>query len=92
MLDIYKLQNQYLSLQSRTRAMRETRPSIPTSEAEGYELGPIVSSSSAPSSDSTSVGKGEIKFEPSKEGEMKEKVVALKKEWRGWQLASLKNL
>jgi hypothetical protein len=74
--------------------MRESaKPQIPVSQAEGYELGPIVSSTSTQTSTS-----GDIKDNNATGKEMgigagaNEKVVALKKEWRGWQLASLKNL
>jgi hypothetical protein len=83
MLDIYKLQNQFLSLQYRTRAMRAMKPEIPVAEAEGYELSPLTSGADSEKSTSSAVAKSP---------EMNEKVVALKKEWRGWQLASIKNV
>jgi hypothetical protein len=38
MLDIYKLQHQYISLRSKTRALQSTKVSIPVEEAEGYEF------------------------------------------------------
>lgn len=68
MLDIYKLQNQYSSLKTRTRALRSSR----VEEAEGYELTEKADSTSAVSAQN-------------------EKVMAIKKEWRGWKLASIKN-
>ena len=73
MLDIYKLQNQYLSLKARTTALRTSKPTIPIQESEGYELTEKTSSDVSPS-----VGTNE-------------KVVAIKKEWRAWSLASIKN-
>jgi len=73
MLDIYKLQHQYLSLQSRTRALRSAKSSIPVEEAEGFELTEKTSGQSS----SVEVSN--------------EKVMAIKKEWRGWKLASIKN-
>jgi hypothetical protein len=72
MLDIYKLQNQYLSLQYRTRALR-SQSTIPVEEAEGFELTEKTPSSSTGMEVSN------------------EKVMAIKKEWRGWRLASIKN-
>jgi hypothetical protein len=87
MLDIYKLQNQFLSLQYRTRAMRAMKPSIPVSEAEGYELSPITTGSEGKNDSAV-----QTSTSASKSGEVNEKVVALQKEWRGWQLASIKNL
>jgi hypothetical protein len=72
MLDIYKLQNQYLSLQSRTRALR-SKANIPVEEAEGFELTEKTPSQSTGMEVSN------------------EKVMAIKKEWRGWKLASIKN-
>lgn len=72
MLDIYQLQNKYLSLRERTRSLRAKGAS--TAEAEGYEL--------REKSDAASASQGEVS----------EQQVALKKEWRSWQLASLKNV
>ena len=72
MLDIYKLQHQYLTLQYRTRALR-SQSTIPVEEAEGFEL-----TEKSPS--------GSTGMEVSNE-----KVMAIKKEWRGWKLASIKN-
>lgn len=76
MLDIYQLQNQYLSLRQRTRALRTsvTEAGAKTTEAEGYELQEKSASSAVPSS------------------EVSEQQVALKREWRSWQLSSLKNV
>jgi hypothetical protein len=72
MLDIYKLQNQYLSLQYQTRALR-SQSTIPVEEAEGFELTEKTPSNSTGMEVSN------------------EKVMAIKKEWRGWKLASIKN-
>jgi hypothetical protein len=72
MLDIYKLQNQYLSLQYRTRALR-SQSTIPVEEAEGFELTEKTPAQSTGMEVSN------------------EKVMAIKKEWRGWKLASIKN-
>jgi len=66
MLDIYKLQHQYLSLNTRTRALRSSK----VEQAEGYEL-------TEQNEKTISTGN--------------EKVVAIKKEWRAWKLASIKN-
>lgn len=68
MLDIYKLQNQYLSLRARSRSAARV------TETEGYELG------------------GEDEKESSSAKTKQVQVEALGKEWRTWQLASLKNL
>jgi hypothetical protein len=57
MLDIYKLQNQFLSLQYRTRAMRAMKPEIPVAEAEGYELSPLTSGADSEKSTSSAVAK-----------------------------------
>jgi hypothetical protein len=73
MLDIYKLQNQYLSLKTRTRALKASKPTIPIQESEGYELTEKTSSEVSPN-----VGASE-------------KVTAIKKEWRAWSLASIKD-
>ena len=66
MLDIYKLQHQYLSLNTRTRALRSSK----VEQAEGYEL---------TETNEKTVAAGN------------EKVAAIKKEWRAWKLASIKN-
>jgi hypothetical protein len=73
MLDIYKLQNQYLSLQYRTRALRASKSNVPVEEAEGFELTEKTPSQSSGVEVSN------------------EKLMAIKKEWRGWKLASIKN-
>lgn len=84
MLDIYKLQNQYLSLRERTRSIRSK--TVSKAEAEGYELQEkqeALSTLTPAQSDAVS---------SSDKTEVTGEVVALRKEWRGWQLASLKNV
>jgi hypothetical protein len=77
MLDIYKLQNQYTSLKIKTQALRSSTAPVKVEEAEGYEL---TEKSNPPSQSEVTVGSG-----------LNEKVVAIKKEWRAWKLASIKN-
>jgi hypothetical protein len=55
MLDIYKLQHQYISLRSKTRALRSTKVSIPVEEAEGYELNEKNQTQSGPEEKSKEV-------------------------------------
>jgi lipid II:glycine glycyltransferase (peptidoglycan interpeptide bridge formation enzyme) len=76
MLDIYQLQNQFLSLRERTRSLRasKTKVGVKTTEAEGYEL------QEKPTTPKSS------------DIEVSDQQVDLKKEWRTWQLASLKNV
>jgi hypothetical protein len=79
MLDIYKLQNQYTSLKIKTQALRSSTAPVKVEEAEGYEL---TEKSNPPSQSEVTVGSG---------SGLNEKVVAIKKEWRAWKLASIKN-
>lgn len=83
MLDIYKLQTQYLSLRERTRALRHSKPSVSAGEAEGYELQAHANDSTHP----TTTPSSGVKMIKENEAQ-----VALRSEWRTWQLASLKNV
>lgn len=99
MLDIYKLQSQYLSLRERTRSLRSNAKaqgqlSISPGEAEGYELQEKSDTNSTTSGTITTTGNvvgistaaGPPKYEVSAD------VAGLRKEWKVWQLASLKNV
>jgi hypothetical protein len=57
--------------------MRSLKSQIPVEEAEGYEL---TEKSSSPSGSTVSAS-----------AESNEKVMAIKKEWKAWKLASIKN-
>ncbi|ORY35488.1 hypothetical protein BCR39DRAFT_461593 [Naematelia encephala] len=74
-LEIYKLRQNYLSLQKRTIEARSARPVVTTSEAEGYEL------QDKPANDSSAVS-----VPPSVEA-----VSTLRKEWEAWKTAVLVN-
>lgn len=94
-LDIYKLQSQYLSLRERTRSLRsKAQLRVTPTEAEGYELQEKSDSNSTTTTTPASSGMGisTAAGPPKLEVSADADVAGLQKEWRVWQLASLKNV
>lgn len=87
MLDIHKLQSQYICLRERTRALQLAKPKVSVPEAEGYELQEKATTPAVIADDITQ----STKPSGSSTGSQEE-VAALRKEWRSWQIASFKNL
>ncbi|OCF31528.1 hypothetical protein I317_02137 [Kwoniella heveanensis CBS 569] len=88
LLEIFKLRGTYLSLLSRTKALKQSKPAVSIKEAEGYELPPSSSSpgqnqdqekNALGSSGSTGAGSTSADAVAVRE--------TLKKDWEAWKTA-----
>ncbi|CAD6573055.1 MAG: hypothetical protein TREMPRED_000717 [Tremellales sp. Tagirdzhanova-0007] len=77
LLEIYKLRNTYLSLNTRTRSMRAAKAKVSSSEAEGYELQDSSTSVGAKATTSTEIQGEELR--------------SLMKSWTEWKNAVIVN-
>ncbi|WVR09493.1 hypothetical protein IAU60_006561 [Kwoniella sp. DSM 27419] len=84
LLEVFKLRQTYMSLVDRTKALKNSKPSVSTKEAEGYELPPSpVATSGVPSADNAEKNApgASATSSPAVQG------AALRKDWEAWKTA-----
>ncbi|WVQ95065.1 hypothetical protein IAU59_002157 [Kwoniella sp. CBS 9459] len=91
MLEIYKLRGTYLSLLSRTKALKSAKPAVSTKEAEGYELPPSPASEGQTEEKKSIIENQSIKTTGAGSADAMAVKETLRKDWEAWKTSATIN-